>query len=187
MARKRYPASPSRSSWEMTTRSAWRSMTSVRSPPLPRLPVSTARSAVVGASAKISSRPATARRQTSSQSASNAERVEVMAGPMLSDVASMTPELSPAQREAVTHSTGSLLIKGAAGTGKTTVLQERFLWLVGQGIRPERVAVLTPSSGRADALRSRLEGRLLDGYEQLFVMTPVELAALLVAPHGPEL
>jgi DNA helicase-2/ATP-dependent DNA helicase PcrA len=99
----------------------------------------------------------------------------------------MTPELSPAQREAVTHAAGPLLVKGAAGTGKTTVIQERFLWLVGQGMRPERIAVVAPSSGRADAVRSRLEGRLLEGYEQLFVMTPVELAALVVGPGGAEL
>jgi DNA helicase II / ATP-dependent DNA helicase PcrA len=105
---------------------------------------------------------------------------------MLSDVASITPELSPAQREAVSHTGGPLLITGAGGTGKTTVLQHRFLWLAGQGIRPERIGVITPSSGRADELRARLEGGLTDGYEQLFVLTPLELAALLVGPAGAE-
>ncbi len=106
---------------------------------------------------------------------------------MLSDVASITPELSPVQREAVTHTGGPLLVLGAGGTGKTTVLQERFLWLAARGVRPERIGVLTPSSGRADQLRARLEGGLTDGYEQLFVMTPVELAALVVGPPGGEL
>jgi DNA helicase II / ATP-dependent DNA helicase PcrA len=106
---------------------------------------------------------------------------------MLSDVASMTPELSPAQRDAAVHTTGPLLIKGVAGTGKTTVLQERFLWLVEQGLRPEKIGVVTASSGRADALRARLEARLIEGYERLFVVTPVELAALIVGPAGAEL
>jgi superfamily I DNA/RNA helicase/RecB family exonuclease len=105
---------------------------------------------------------------------------------MLSDVASVTPQLLPAQREAVTHGSASLLIRGAAGTGKTTVVQERFLWLVGRGVRPERIAVLTPSGGRAGLVRSRLERRLEEGYEQLYVMTPVELAALVVGPAGAE-
>jgi DNA helicase-2/ATP-dependent DNA helicase PcrA len=105
---------------------------------------------------------------------------------MLSDVASMTPELSPAQRDAVVHGTGPLLVRGAAGTGKTTVVQERFLWLVERGLRPEKIGVVTPSSARAAALRSRLEVRLVDGYERLFVMTPVELAALIVGPAGGE-
>ncbi len=106
---------------------------------------------------------------------------------MLSDVASMTPELSPAQHDAVVHAPEPLLVTGAAGTGKTTVLQERFLWLVEQGLRPEKIAVVAASSGRADALRSRLEARLLDGYERLFVITAVELAALSVGPPGAEL
>ena len=106
---------------------------------------------------------------------------------MLSDVASITPELSPAQREAVTHTGGPLLVRGAGGTGKTTVLQERFLWLAGCGVRPERIGVLTPSRGRADQLRARLEGGLTGGYEQLYVMTPVELAALAAGPVGGEL
>jgi DNA helicase II / ATP-dependent DNA helicase PcrA len=101
---------------------------------------------------------------------------------MLSDVGSTLDELLPAQREAVTHGTGPLLVAGGAGTGKTTVVRERFLWLVDQGQRPERIAVVTPSPGRADALRFKLEGRLSAGYEQLFVMTPVELAALVVNP-----
>ncbi|MBV8432311.1 MAG: ATP-dependent helicase [Solirubrobacterales bacterium] len=102
-------------------------------------------------------------------------------------MASITPELSPAQQEAVSFATEPLLITGVAGTGKTTVIQERFLRLVESGVRPERIAVVTPAGGRADALRSRLEGRLVHGYEQLFVMTPVELAALLVGPGGAEL
>jgi DNA helicase-2/ATP-dependent DNA helicase PcrA len=105
---------------------------------------------------------------------------------MLSDVASITPELSSAQHEAVAQGAGRLLVKGAAGTGKTTVIQERFLRLVALGTRPERIAVVTPSAGRADAVRSRLEARLVDGYEQLFVVTPVELAALVVGPAGSE-
>ncbi len=105
---------------------------------------------------------------------------------MLSDMASITPELSSAQREAVTHTGGPLLIKGAAGTGKTTVVLERFVWLVDQRVRPERIAVIMPSAGRADALRSQLERRLTEGYEQLFVITPVELAALVLDPGGVE-
>ena len=93
-------------------------------------------------------------------------------------------ELLPAQREAVTHLTGPQLVTGGAGTGKTVVVRERFMWLVSQGRRPERIGVVTPSAGRADALRAKLEGRLSGGYEQLFVLTPVELAALVMSPGG---
>jgi DNA helicase-2/ATP-dependent DNA helicase PcrA len=65
-------------------------------------------------------------------------------------------------------------------------VEERFLWLVAQGVRPERIGALAPSGRRADALRSRLEQRLVEGYEQLFVMAPVELAALVLGPDGSE-
>jgi DNA helicase-2/ATP-dependent DNA helicase PcrA len=88
--------------------------------------------------------------------------------------------LLPAQRAAVTYRGGSLLVLGAAGTGKTSVIEGRFRWLVECGSRPEAVAVLAPSSGRADALRERLEGALEQGYEQLFVLSPLELAALIL-------
>ena len=39
---------------------------------------------------------------------------------MLSDVALTLDDLLPAQREAVTHRGGPLVVLGAAGTGKTT-------------------------------------------------------------------
>jgi len=104
---------------------------------------------------------------------------------MLSDVGSMLEELLPAQREAVTYGAGPLLVLGAAGTGKSTVLRERFLWLVGQGAPPEAIALVAASPGRADALRAQLEGGLAGGYEQLFVLTPVELAALLLGAGAP--
>jgi len=106
---------------------------------------------------------------------------------MLSDVGLSTEELLPAQRDAVTHRSGSLLVRGGAGTGKTKVVEERFRWLVEQGCRPERIAVVTPSAGRADALRGRLEGELSEGYEQLFVITPVELAAVILSATGSSL
>jgi DNA helicase-2/ATP-dependent DNA helicase PcrA len=50
--------------------------------------------------------------------------------------------LSPEQRAAVEHARGPLLILGGAGTGKTTVLAERFLHLVATGAPPESLVVL---------------------------------------------
>ena len=45
--------------------------------------------------------------------------------------------LSPEHRAAVEHPGGPLLIVGGAGTGKTTVLAERFLHLTRHGAPPE--------------------------------------------------
>jgi DNA helicase-2/ATP-dependent DNA helicase PcrA len=95
-------------------------------------------------------------------------------------------ELLPAQRAAVTHSRGRLLVLGGAGTGKTRVVLARFRWLVAQGYAPERIAVLAPSVARTEAVRELLEGSLEGGYEQLFVLTPVELAALALGEAGAE-
>ncbi|HZU60796.1 MAG TPA: ATP-dependent DNA helicase [Solirubrobacteraceae bacterium] len=89
-------------------------------------------------------------------------------------------DLLPAQRRAVTYPGQSLVVLGAAGTGKTRVLVERFLWLVGQGTRPEKVALVAASDGRADALRERIERNLAGGYDELVVATPVQLAAVIL-------
>ncbi len=61
----------------------------------------------------------------------------------------------------------------------------RFSWLVAQGCRPERIAVVAASPGRGDQVRSWLEDELRQGYEELFVFTPIGLAALLVDASGP--
>ena len=103
---------------------------------------------------------------------------------MLSDVPLTLEELLPAQREAVTHRGGPLSVLGAAGTGKTRVVESRFRWLVEEGSRPERIALVTPSAASANALRARLEEALSRGYEELFVLTPVGLAAEILNGAG---
>src|SRR5205807_875197 len=101
--------------------------------------------------------------------------------PMLSDVAITLDDLLPVQRQAVTHRAGPLLVVGAAGTGKTSVIEARYQWLVAvQGVAPERIALVTPARARADLLQARLELTLAGGYDELFVLTPVALAVVLL-------
>lgn len=83
-------------------------------------------------------------------------------------------------REAITHSGSPLILIGTAGAGKTTLLVERFLWLIERGTAPSSIALVTPSRGRAEALRERLEAALTRGYETLTVGAPVDLAAALM-------
>lgn len=52
-------------------------------------------------------------------------------------------DLDPAQRAAVTHDRGPLLVVAGAGTGKTRTLVARVADLVHQGMRPERILLLT--------------------------------------------
>ncbi len=105
---------------------------------------------------------------------------------MLSDVGLTLDPLLPIQREAVTCECEPLLLLGAAGTGKTRTLEARLARLVEHGCRPERVLLLTPSAARADATRARLERVLDGGYDELFVMSPVELAALILNAAGTD-
>jgi DNA helicase II / ATP-dependent DNA helicase PcrA len=88
--------------------------------------------------------------------------------------------VSQAQREAITHSAGPLVVVGAPGTGKTMCLEQRFHWLVERGCEPQRIAVVCPSAAGANAVRARLEQSLKRAYEELVVVTPVELAAVLL-------
>jgi DNA helicase II / ATP-dependent DNA helicase PcrA len=93
--------------------------------------------------------------------------------------------LLPVQRRAVTCEREPLVVLGPAGTGKTRTIEARLEWLVERGSRPERLLLLTPSAARADASRARLEQMLAGGYDELFVTSPVDLAALIVSTAGP--
>jgi DNA helicase-2/ATP-dependent DNA helicase PcrA len=88
--------------------------------------------------------------------------------------------LHPEQVRAVTHEGGPLLVLGVPGAGKTTVIEERFKWLVAGGRDPGRIAVVCASQAGAEAMRERLEAALQRGYEELAVLTPVDLAARLL-------
>jgi DNA helicase II / ATP-dependent DNA helicase PcrA len=99
---------------------------------------------------------------------------------MLSDD---VPELAPTVLDPATlvsHSGSPLLVLGSAGSGKTHLILERFLWLVEQGTLPERIVLLLPSAARADAARAALEAELRDGYSELVVVTPPQLAAAVL-------
>ena len=79
------------------------------------------------------------------------------------------PPLTPTQRAAVEYSGGPIAIVGGAGTGKTTVLTERFAWLCGSGrAGADSIVVLARD---AEALRARIEARLEHGFEELHVVT----------------
>ena len=84
----------------------------------------------------------------------------------------------------ITHSGGALLVLGAAGSGKTRLILDRYRWLVERGTSPERIALLTPSAARADAARAALEAELQGGYSELLVCTPAQLAATVLRRGG---
>ncbi len=64
-------------------------------------------------------------------------------------------ELNAAQREAVTHGEGPLLVVAGAGTGKTRTLAYRVAYLVASGVDPDKILLLTFTRRAAQDMLSR--------------------------------
>jgi DNA helicase-2/ATP-dependent DNA helicase PcrA len=103
---------------------------------------------------------------------------------MLSDVMRALDVTTADWTDAVAHAGGPLLVLGPAGSGKTSLVLARFLWLVERGSMPDRIVLLTPTAASADAARARLEEELTEGYCELLVTTPSQLAALICRRAG---
>ena len=66
-------------------------------------------------------------------------------------------DLNDAQREAVSHSVGQLLVVAGAGSGKTRVLTRRVAWLIAaRGAHPGSILAITFTNKAAAEMRSRV-------------------------------
>src|SRR5438874_2125736 len=76
------------------------------------------------------------------------------------DTDQLLTDLTPPQREAVTHVDGPLLIVAAAGSGKTRVITRRVAYLVSLGIVPSSILAITFTNKAAGEMKSRVSNVL---------------------------
>ena len=96
--------------------------------------------------------------------------------------------LNPAQREAVLHTEGPLLIVAGAGAGKTKTLTERIVHIIGKGIAPHNILAITFTNKAANEMRERvalaLEKRRIE--ETPTVTTFHRLGAMIIRENAAD-
>jgi DNA helicase-2/ATP-dependent DNA helicase PcrA len=91
-------------------------------------------------------------------------------------------DLTSAQREAVTHIEGPLLILAGAGSGKTRVITRRVAYLLQQGVRPSNILAITFTNKAAGEMRQRVEA-LVPGC-RVWISTFHSLGARLIRQYA---
>src|SRR5436190_21198229 len=94
-------------------------------------------------------------------------------------------DLTDAQREAVTHFEGPLLILAGAGSGKTRVITRRVAWLLRRGVRPANILAITFTNKAAGEMRQRVEALVPDA--KLWISTFHSLGAKLLRIYADRL
>lgn len=95
--------------------------------------------------------------------------------------------LNEAQKEAVLHKNGPLLVLAGAGAGKTRAIAHRVAHLVGQGTEPERILAITFTNKAAGEMKERINKLLATDYSILatpFVSTFHSLGVFILRNHG---
>ena len=96
--------------------------------------------------------------------------------------------LNDAQREAVTHPHGPLLVIAGPGSGKTRVITHRIGWLIEQGTPPWRILAVTFTNRAAREMRSRLESLIgAEDSDRVWLGTFHRICVRMLRSHGHEI
>src|ERR671926_168709 len=95
--------------------------------------------------------------------------------------------LNQAQRQAVTHDAGPLLIVAGAGTGKTTVITRRIAWLIAEKrAKPSEILALTFTDRAAFEMLERVDRLVPYGHNDAEISTFHAFGDRLLREHALE-
>lgn len=96
-----------------------------------------------------------------------------------------TPDLNSAQREAVVHEGGPLLVVAGAGSGKTRVLTHRIAHLIGEReVSPFSILAITFTNKAAEEMRHRVEGLVGQVAHKMWVSTFHSACVRMLRQHA---
>ena len=88
--------------------------------------------------------------------------------------------LNPAQKQAVEHTDGPLLIMAGAGSGKTKVLTCKVANLLAKGVAPYSILAITFTNKAATEMRERVDRMIGEAAKEVWLSTCHSFCARLL-------